>query len=76
MCSYICILQPKKQAMLQTEGLGVCLLQEEKPVYFASKALPEAKKGYVAIKIRITCSGLGNGEIPSFFICQSFHSRT
>ena len=46
---------PKKQTMLQTDasikGLGACLLQEEKPVYFASKALTEAQKGYVAIEI-------------------------
>ena len=41
--------------MLQTDasikGLGACLLQKEKPVYFASKALTEAQKGYVAIEI-------------------------
>ena len=38
---------PKKQTVLQTDasikGLGTCLLQEEKPVYFASKALTEAQ---------------------------------
>ena len=37
---------PKKQTMLQTDAsiksLGACLLQEEKPAYFASKALTEA----------------------------------
>ena len=41
--------------MLQTDtsikGLGACLLQEEKPVYFASKALMKTQRGYVAIKI-------------------------
>ena len=46
---------PKKETMLQTDasinGLGACLLQEEKPVYFASKALTEAQKGYVAIEL-------------------------
>ena len=46
---------PMKQTMLETDasikGLGACLLQEEKPVYFASKALTEAQKGYVAIEI-------------------------
>ena len=46
---------PKKQTMLQTDvsikDLGACLLQEEKPVYFASKALTEAKQGYVAIEV-------------------------
>ena len=46
---------PKKQTMLQTDasikGLGACLLQEEKHVYFASKGLTVAQKGYVAIEI-------------------------
>ena len=46
---------PKKQTMLQTgesmKGLGACLLQEEKHVYLASKALTEGQKGYVAIEI-------------------------
>ena len=45
----------KKQIVLQTDvsikGLGACLLQEEKPVYFASKALTDAQPGYVAIKL-------------------------
>ena len=46
---------PKKQTVLQTnatiKGLRVCLLQEEWPVCFASKALTEAQKGYVAIEL-------------------------
>ena len=33
------------------KGLRACLLQEEKPVYFASKALTDAQKGYVAIEL-------------------------
>ena len=41
--------------MLQTDacikGLGSFLLQEEKPVYFASKALTEAQKGYLITEI-------------------------
>ena len=45
----------KKQAVLQTDAsikvLGVCLLQEEKPVYFASKALIEAWWGCTAIEL-------------------------
>ena len=40
---------PKKQTVLLTvasiKGLGACFLQEELPVYFASKALTEAQKG-------------------------------
>ena len=46
---------PKKTTVLQTDasinGLGACLLQDEKPVYFASKALTEAQCGYVAIEL-------------------------
>ena len=46
---------PKKQTVLQTDesikGLGACLLQEERPVYFDSKALTAVKKGYVAIEL-------------------------
>ena len=50
----------KKQTVLQADasikGLGswllqACLLQEEKPVYFASKALTDAQWGYVAIEL-------------------------
>ena len=44
---------PKKQTFLPADanikGFGACLLQDEKPVYFASKALTEAQKGYTAI---------------------------
>ena len=47
---------PKKQTTLQTDasvkGLGACLLQEDKSVYFASKALTNAQKGYVAIEFK------------------------
>ena len=46
---------PRKHTVLQTDastkGLGACLLQDEKPVYFASKALTEAQKVYVVIVI-------------------------
>ena len=46
---------PRKWTVLQTDasikGLGACLLQDEKPVYFASKALTEAQKGCVVIEI-------------------------
>ena len=48
--SHTSILQSKKQTSLQTDaskkGLGACLLQDQKPVYIASKALTKAQKGY------------------------------
>ena len=50
---------PKKRTVLQTDAsikcLGACLLQDEKPVYFASKALTVAQKGYVAIELEWIC---------------------
>ena len=46
---------PQKETILQTDastkGLGACLLQEEKLIYFASKALTEMQRGYTAIEI-------------------------
>ena len=46
---------PNKPTVLQMDtsckGLGACLLQNEKPVYFASKALTEMQKGYTAIEL-------------------------
>ena len=46
---------PRKETVLQTDastkGLGACLLQDNKPIYFTSKALTETQRGYVAIEI-------------------------
>ena len=46
---------PKKETILQmdasTKGLGACLLQDDKPIYFTSKALTEMQRGYIAIEI-------------------------
>ena len=46
---------PRKTTVLQTDAsiktLGACLLQDKRPVYFASKALTEAQRGYVAIEL-------------------------
>ena len=54
-----------KETVLQTDasikGLGACLIQQGKPVYFTSKALTEAQKGYV-----IFGSSVGHGKVPPF----------
>ena len=46
---------PRKAKDLQTDVSirehGACLLQEERPVYFTSKALTEAQRGYIAIEL-------------------------
>ena len=45
----------KKTTVLQTDasinGLGACLLQDEKLVYFTSKVLTKTQQGYVAIEL-------------------------
>ena len=43
-----------------------CLLQEEKPVYFAGKALTEAQKGYVAIEIELLVVTWAMGNSSTF----------
>ena len=46
---------PKKKTVLQTDaskkGLGAYLLKDEKPGYFASKALTDAQNVYVVIEL-------------------------
>ena len=46
---------PNNPTILQTnascKGLGACLLQNQRPVYFPSRALTETQKGYVAIEL-------------------------
>ena len=59
---------PKKQSVLQTDasikGLGACMLQEEKPVYFASEALTGAQCEYVAIDL---------GSAAVAWVMENFH---
>ena len=53
--SVLAYYNPWKETVLQTdastEGLVACLLQDDKPIYFASKALTETQRGYAAIEI-------------------------
>ena len=53
--SVLAYYNPQKETILQTDastkGLGPCLLQEEKPIYIASKALTETQRGYVTSEI-------------------------
>ena len=53
--SLLAYYNPRKEMILQTDtsikGLGACLLQQGKPVYFASKVLTEAQKGYITIEL-------------------------
>ena len=59
---------PKKETILHTDAsikaFGACLLQDQKPVYFARKALPETQQGYVAIK---------NESLAVAWVMEKFH---
>ena len=71
---------PKKQAMLQMDaslkGLGASLLQDEKPVYFASKALTEAPKGYVTRKIELLAMAWPMEKFHHFLYASHFILET
>ena len=53
--SILAYYNPRKTTILQTDmsikGLGACLLQDKRPVYFASKAHTEVQRGYMAIEL-------------------------
>ena len=67
---------PKKQIVLQTDasikGSGACLLPEEKPAYFASKALTEAQWGYIAMELKLLAVAWVMEKFQANF-CKSFH---
>ena len=71
---------PKKQTVLQTDasikGLGACFLQDEKLIYFASKALTEAQKGYVATEIEPLAVAWAMGKFYHFLYASHFILET
>ena len=71
---------PRKQTILQTDasikGLGACLLQEEKLVYFAIKVLTEAQKGYVAIEIESLAVAWAMEKFHHFLYASHFILET
>ena len=71
---------PKRETVLQTDasikGLGACLLQDQKPVYFASKALTETQSGYVAIEIEVFSCGLAMEKFHHFLYASHFILET
>ena len=71
---------PRKQTVLQTDtsirGLGTCLLQEDKPVYFACKALTEPQKGYAAIVIESVAVAWAMEKFHHFLYANLFILET
>ena len=70
----------KKQTTLQTDtsvkGLGACLLQEAKPVYFASKALTNGQKGYVVIELESLAMAWAMEKCHHFLYASHFLLET
>ena len=66
--------------MLQTdasiEDLGACLLQNEKPVYFASEALTDAQKGYVVIELELLAVAWVMEKFHHFLYASHFILKT
>ena len=56
--------------------LGACLLQDERPVYFASKALPEAQKGYIAIELESLAVAWAMEKFHHFLYASHFILET
>ena len=71
---------PKKQSTMQTnasiKGLGACLLQGSKPVYFARRALTDAQKGYVVIELESLAVAWAMQKIHHFLYASHFPLET
>ena len=71
---------PRKQTVLQIDtgvkGLGACLLQDVKLVYFASKALTKAQKGYVVIEIESLTVAWAMEKLHYFMYASHFILET
>ena len=71
---------PRKETVLQTDanikGLGACLLQVERLVYFASKAITETKRGYVVIEIQSLAVAWAMEKFHHFFYASYFILET
>ena len=71
---------PKKETVLQTDapimGLGVCLLQDECPVFFASKSLQDAECRYVAIELEALAVAWVMEKLHHFLYASHFTLET
>ena len=70
---------PKSETTLQTnaskKGLGAVILQNSKPVMFASRALTGAEKNYQNLGEGMLSNNLGNGEISSLSLWQAVYTQ-
>ena len=72
--------KPKKQTTPQTDasinGHGAGLIQDSKPVYFASKVLTNAQKGYVAIELESLAVAWAMDKFHHFLYASHFLLET
>ena len=77
--SILAYYDPNKETVLQTDpsikGLGTCLLQNGKPVYFTSMALTETQKGYIEIELESLAVAWAQGKITPFHIWYPLYPR-
>ena len=78
--SILAYYNPKKPTILQTDtsckGLGACLLQNQKPVYFANRALLEIQKGYVVIELKSLAVAWAMEKFHHFLYGNEFVLKT
>ena len=71
---------PRKKTVLQTDasckGLGAYLLQDGHPIYFTSKSLTDAEKGYVAIEFEALAVSWACGKFHHFLYGSHFTLQT
>ena len=71
---------PRNTTHLQTDvrikGLGTCLLQDKRPVYFASKAITEVQRRYVAIELESLKVALVMEKFHHFLYANHFILET
>ena len=64
------------QTNASCKGLGACLLQNQRPVYFASRALTETQKGYVAIELESLAVAWAMEKFHHFLYSNEFILET
>ena len=64
------------QTDASVKGLGACLLQDDRSIYFASKALTDAQKGYVAIELELLAVAWAMEKFHHFLYASHFVLET
>ena len=71
---------PEKETVIQTDasikGLSACLLQDGKPVYYASRSIGEAEKNYVAIELESLAVAWAFEKLHHFIYGKKFKLQT